>query len=489
MDSVEPPAGEVDAPPWAATRTPFWLLVLTLAGLAGWFLIRPFADDLPAYRPRNGFRTHDYWQLFLPAVVPYAGALWALRRGMRVSPALAVGAAAALYAVMIPAPAQQSQDVYQYLVYGRMALEGVSPYGVVPMDAPNGWLAFAQFDGTASVYGPLWTLASQLAVALPGGLLVAFVAIKVLTAGLAVAAAAGLARAGGAFAATAFALNPLVFASVGIGAHADVAVAAAFAWAVVAERRGKPADTTALLVAATLVKAYAGVALVAWLIELARRAGLGRAVAHGAAAAGVGLLAYLPYWSGEGPLLGLRQVGESVSASLLGAAVRFASGDVGSIGAGDSPAGAVGRIVAAAVMVGAAVWVARARWTRGRPWEAAGALFVVYLAVTPWFLYWHLLGPLAMLLAAGRVGPAVPALAFSGVALVVIAPPGPTTGSAEADLLVQTLLRYGIPLAAGAYVAARYTRRRAHSRGDGDRLPGRDRAPRGAGTAEGPRHA
>src|SRR6185436_17638694 len=78
----------------------------------------------------------------------------------------------------------------------------------------------------------------------------------------------------------AFALNPLVVFSVGLGAHPDIVVAALIAGAVVAEQREQDAATTMLLVLAALVKAYAALILVAWLIALVKRRGARTGVAH-----------------------------------------------------------------------------------------------------------------------------------------------------------------------------------------------------------------
>ena len=492
MDAMEPPDGQAGPPDGAASRAPFWGLALAVLALVAFFLIRPAVQDLPYYRPRPGGRTYDYWQLVLLAFGPYAWALRAVRRGMRVPVRLLLGVAAAVYVAAVPAPAQQSQDVYQYLVYGRMAVEGISPYAAVPADAPNGWLAFSSWHDTASVYGPAWTFASQLAVAATGSLTGAFLLIKAVAGALAVTAAAGLARAdrtGDGFAPLAFALNPFVVVSAGIGAHADVAIAAAFAWAIVADRQGRPWTATGLLVAAALVKPYAAIALLVWLVAVGRRQGAGRAVAHAAASAIAGVAAFAPYW-GDGALRGLAEVGRRVSASLTGSAVRLIAANPDSADAGAGAAGAAGRAVAAAAMVAGIAWAVRSARTRDRPWEVAAAVSMLYVLVTPWYLYWHLLGALVLVVAAGGRALTAATLTFSATSLVVVAAPM-TSGFQTLDLIAQTAIRYGPPVGAGLLLRGRYTRARADRgpRGDAGGLRGGHVPARGARAAEGPRDA
>jgi hypothetical protein len=468
--------------------------VCTLAGLAAFFLVRPAVQDLPYYRPRPGGRTYDYWQLVVVASVPWAIAMWSEVRAPRARPGVLLGIAAVLYVALIPAPAQQSQDVYQYLVYGRMAVDGYSPFAVLPVDADSPWLAYSSWHRTASVYGPAWTALSQVAVWLGRSLTGAFLIVKAAAAILTLVAAWGLARAVGlrpgpvspSVAVLAFAFNPLVFVSGGLGAHADVAVAAAFAWAVVAERRGRPRRVTALLAVAALVKPYAALGLAVWLIALWRRSGPAAVFRHAAASAAAAVVAFAPYWGGLDTFRGLAEIGSRASASLIGSLVRIAAGNPDSANAGASLAGTAGRIVAL-VLIGAGIaWAARSRTTRDDPWPAAAAVSLLYVAVTPWYLYWHLLGALALAIAATRPALLDGALTF-GVSSMVVGP-GRRFGGEVTGLLAQTAIRYLPPLMVGALT---YTRpradRRPSSRAGG--LRGRDVAPPGAGAAGGPRDA
>jgi hypothetical protein len=372
-----------------------------------------------------------------------------------------------LYAAVIPAPAQQSQDVYQYLIYGRMALDGYSPFAVLPVDANSPWLAFSSWHRTASVYGPAWTALSQAAVWLGRSLTGAFLVMKAAAALLTLVAAWGLVRAAPhrpgfmtpSLAVLAFALNPLVLVSAGLGAHADVAVAAAFAWAVVAERRGRPWGVTALLALAALVKPYAALGLAVWLIVLWRRSGAGSAVRHALASAAGAVAAFAPYWSGLDTFRGLGEIGSRASASLVGSVVRIAAGNPDSANAGATAAGAAGRVLALALIATGIVWAARWRRTPDDPWTAAAAVSLLYVAVTPWYLYWHLLGALALAIAAAHPALLAGALTFGPSTMVVI--PGGALGGGIVPLLVQTKLRYGPPLVAGllTYTRARDDRR------------------------------
>ena len=501
------PDGRGARPGRAASAIPLAALVGTLAGLAAFFLVRPALQDLPYYRPRPGGRTYDYWQLVVVASVPWAVAMWSEVRAPRVRPGVLLGIAAVLYVALIPAPAQQSQDVYQYLVYGRMAVDGYSPFAVLPVDANSPWLAYSSWHRTASVYGPAWTALSQVAVWLGRSLTGAFLIVKAAAAILTVLTAWGLARAAGlrrtapgpggpegpgsgpvspSVAVLAFAFNPLVFVSGGLGAHADVAVAAAFAWAVVAERRGRPWRVTALLAVAALVKPYAALGLAVWLIALWRRSGPAAAFRHAGASAAAAVVAFAPYWGGLDTFRGLAEIGSRASASLIGSLVRIAAGNPDSANAGATLEGAAGRIVAL-VLIGAGIaWAARSRTTRDDPWPAAAAVSLLYVAVTPWYLYWHLLGALALAIAAARPALLAGALTFGASSMIVV--PGGRLGGEVPGLLIQTALRYAPPIAAGVLT---YTRPRADRRPSSrtGRLRGRDVAPPGAGAAGGPRDA
>ncbi|MDQ4006443.1 MAG: glycosyltransferase 87 family protein [Actinomycetota bacterium] len=435
--------------PATVSPAPVAFLAVSLGALALFFLLRPFLGGQDAYRPRPPGTTYDYWFVVLAAFPAYAFALARFRHGGPPVRTL-LRWTAILYAVLIPAAAVQSQDVYQYLVYGKMASGGVNPYVVDPATTGDAWLRFTLWDDARTVYGPLWTAVSAAVVrGADGSLQAAFIGMKAVTAGLAVtsawllaAATRGPGRDGGT-AVLAFALNPLVVVSVGVGAHADIAVAAAFAGAALALRRERPIGVTLLLVVAMLVKAYAGLALLAWLIALVRRRGWGSALTHTGVAGVTIASAYSPFW--EGPartFTGLGQIARLSSASLTGSIERLLSGSP-SEAATAVPAV---RIAALVLLVVAIAWVARSR--DDDPWAAGSALLGVYVLLSPWYLPWHLLGPLAL---AALLHPdswvARSIQTFSATSLVVAGGTSAFGGRlAEAGLVLQSLLRYVPPL-------------------------------------------
>ena len=98
--------------------------------------------------------------------------------------------------VLIPAPAQQSQDVYQSLLYGKMALHGHDPYVIAAATLHDPWHAWTKWNGTLSVYGPVWTMLCAAVVAVTrGNLTAAFLLMKAVTATFAIVCVSALARA------------------------------------------------------------------------------------------------------------------------------------------------------------------------------------------------------------------------------------------------------------------------------------------------------
>jgi hypothetical protein len=433
----------------------FGACFISLLALALFFLVRPALSAGPYYGPRPPETTYAYWYLVVGAFVPYALILRACLRGDRPALPLALGGAAVLYLILIPAPALQSQDVYQYLTYGNMAAEGANPY--VPSVVPGAWETYTLWDATPTVYGPVWTVITSMVVTLTGGTLVAsLLLMKALTAGLALSTAFLLASAvdphrdrpeEATFAAVAFAYNPLVLVATGLGAHADVAVAAAFAGAAVASRKGKDGLVTFLLVAATLVKAYAGLVLLVWLVVQARGRGARTGLNHGVGAVILMVLAFLPFWEGLRTFSGFADVGRLASASLFGTIERLAAGGINETTAAvGSPVGPVVRVVGGAILVAAFLFVARSDRTVREPWRAGAIVMALYVLVTPWYLYWHLIGPLALVIVAADRVLFLAAATFSASSLVVAA--GSTLNGPAADigLIGQTLLRYGPPV-------------------------------------------
>jgi hypothetical protein len=231
-----------------------------------------------------------------------------------------------------------------------------------------------------------------------------------------------------------------------------VAVVAAVVWALVADRRGRPMPAALLLSAAWLVKAYAGVVLLVYLLALARRR-ITLGLRGGAVAAVVTVLAWLPFWKGPVTLEGLGDIASRASASLAGQIQLLLEQPLG------ETAATVVRVVGAAILLGVIVVTTRRPGFAEDPWPAAAAAFLAYVAVTPWFLYWHLAGPLALALVAGSPAVRAAALTFSGTSMLTASFGGNPWGRA-----VQTSLRYGIPALAAVRVARRPAREGAPPR-------------------------
>jgi hypothetical protein len=412
-----------------------------VAAFSAFFLVRPFFDAEPAYRPRPPGTTQAYSFVVVAAFVPYALAVWAARRGVPLRWSL--GGTVVLHALVLPAALTQSQDLYAYLFYGKMwAVFAANPYVDLPLRfATDPWFPWMRWPGQPTVYGPLWTMVTAAPAWLAGGSLsLAFVLAKVVVTGLGAAAVAGLLRAArvrgldAGLALLVVGWNPLLIVSLPLGGHADVAVAAAFLWALVADRRRRPAVAALLLTAATLVKAYAGVVLVVYLLALVRRS-VPVAARATAVSAGVGALCWAPFWVGPETLSGLARIGGQASSS-LGGTVQTALGAV----LPSDLAGWIVRLVGVMVVAAVVLVVARSPGFARDPWPGCAAAFAAYLAVTPWFLPWHLIGLLALAAVAASAKLRAAAFVFSGTA-----PLTASFGGSWWGRWIQTVLRYGAP--------------------------------------------
>lgn len=417
---------------------------VALLAFSLFFLVRPFLGGASAYRPRPPGTTQAYSFLVVAAFAPYALAVWAARRGIRMRWAL--GGTLVLHALVLPAALTQSQDLYAYLFYGKMwAVHGANPYLDLPLRlASDPWFPWMRWPDQPSVYGPLWTiLTAGPAWAARGSLPLAFALTKVMVAALGVATVTGLIRAADtrgldpALVLVLVAWNPLVIASLPLGGHADVALTAALPWALIADRRGRPILAALLLAGATLVKAYAGVVLLVYLLALVRRSAA--TALRGAAVAAVAAVgAWVPFWAGPETLSGLARVGREASSS-LGGTVQLALATA-------FPADAASWIVRGTAVVVIAAVVVRVAGRNGfpqDPWPGVAASFAAYLAVTPWFLPWHLVGLLALTGVAASSPLRAATFAFSGTASLTASFGGTWWGRA-----VQTAVRYGVPAAA-----------------------------------------
>jgi alpha-1,6-mannosyltransferase len=369
--------------------------VLTLAGV-GLCIASAWPDDSPLV-PRNGglLEGNSKWAwLYLAgeiaAFVGYIAALLLLRR--RAARLLLVGGlAAAIQLAPLGAPLLISSDAWTYWSYGRIAaVHHANPYAQTPSDFPDDpaypYIGGAWHNAT-SVYGPLFTLASE-PVALAAGssadaaawLFKSLAALAML--GI-VALTAMLARRR-AFAVALVGWNPLLALHFAGGGHNDawmaVLVMAALALAVVGRRHWAGA-------------AWAGAIFIKWIavIFLPLRAlearAQGRRVGHlGFAAAALAIVVAASiqfgwHWLGAfGPLARnanketqfalphrLKELGvpHDVALALFGAA--FALGYL---------------------------WLLRQAWHgRARLGLAAGFLLCASPYLVPWYAVWAL--PLA----------------------------------------------------------------------------------------------
>lgn len=460
-DRFKGPGGGARSPTrsGAGTRVPrrFVTLIAVLAATEAFFLLRPLVGPSPYYGPRAN-TGYSYWYLVIAPFLPYAAALREHRAGRRVPLPALFAIAVALHLALVPAPASQSQDIYQSLLYGKMALHGANPYVVPPRSLDDPWDAWALWDNTPSVYGPIWTLLSSAAVTASGtSLTAAFLIMKALSAAFTLLTTWLLVRVRRSRASEvdegrddgwvvlAFAYNPLVLFSSGLGAHADVVAAAALAGAVLAERRGRDVWTTLLLTVGGLVKAYAALPLLAWLIALARRRGWTRATPYGVLALLTAATAYAPFYEGARTFEGLLAISRAASNSLSGTVVRIASGHPSdAFAAGRSVWGLGGRWLAFLVVGAVAVHLPRSPLARSDPWRAAALLLTAYTALTPWYLPWHLLGLLVLAVLAPGAPTSIATLVFSGTSLFV------GSGGSAPGLALQAAVRY-VPPALAAY--------------------------------------
>lgn len=99
---------------------------------------------------------------------------------------LALGVAAALGLTLALLPALPSDDIFSYILYGRIsALHHANPLVATPASFPSDpFLSLVYWQNTRSVYGPVWLLISGaislLAQALGGGLVVYVALFKLL---------------------------------------------------------------------------------------------------------------------------------------------------------------------------------------------------------------------------------------------------------------------------------------------------------------------
>jgi hypothetical protein len=419
-----------------ALRLP-WAPLAAAGGLA----LVVFGGILPALggpylEPGRGGTTYRLSAAVLALFVPYALALLAWRRGYR-RPAVRTIflGAAVLHTACAIAPPWGSQDLYQYLFYGKVAAQGANPYLVQPAAfAADPWSPFITWTTQTTVYGPAWTMATTGVVGLAGSSLAAsFAGMKALVLGLDLAvmglivalgrqegsrAGASPSPQSGGLGLMAWALNPLVLVAVPVEAHADIAIGAAFVGAALARRMGRSWAATLLLALAALVKAYAAIGLLFHLVLLLRERGTRIAGAHAAGAAALAVALYAPYFGGIDTFAGAGEVAGRFGTSLTGTLFRLITWSGPGIPADPGIAGTVILVAGAATV---AVAVARLGWNlrdSRRLWPAVTLGLAAYFLATPWFFPWHLV-PLIALAGAFPDERASPAVLTAGASTLV----------------------------------------------------------------------
>lgn len=289
---MERPAARPATGPAPGARDPLGALALTLiaaslgcffaaavAGpsvvsheLAGGALLPPYSLDL---RPGPWLVVALLWA----GTAAGAGGTWlalrALRAGWSPEPRKLLTAAAIATVAFAVVPPVNSDDVYSYAAYGRIAALGRDPYTTAPSELPDDPVTRAvtpPWRDTPTVYGPIATAEQAVVMRLAGrsvrwGVLglaalgaVAFLATAALLDRYA-ADAAGRRRA-----AVCWALNPLVLFQLIGGAHLDTIGVVALVAAVVLLGRGRAIEAGAAIGAAVAVKLTGGVAAIglAW---------------------------------------------------------------------------------------------------------------------------------------------------------------------------------------------------------------------------------
>jgi glycosyl transferase family 87 len=430
-----------------------WLVLLFLGGavLGASVLIGPALGGGPYYRSVLNRMTYGYNRQVMLLFVPYGLALLAWWRGSRISVRILLGGAVFLHLLMLFAPLPQSQDFYQYLFYGRMqSAYGANPYAVQPVAFwLDGWYGLIRWPTQTSVYGPLWSMLSfGVARAAGSNLTAAIVLMKtaifamdlsIMWSILALSKDRRDPEHAAGWGLLVYAWNPLILITVPLGGLVDVGVAAAILGAMVARRRGRTWLVTVLLVAATLIKVYAGIALVLYLVLLLRERGRREARRHTLAAFGLGALAFAPYWAGWQTFRGLLNIVDQSNKSLTGTVQKVLAQLFRLIGvqAALNDAAALVRWVVFGALVLTVLWAIRKVETEHDLWYGTLVVLSVYVLLTPWYLYWYLVAPLALVAVLPRNRFTFPVLAFTGTTLITARFPPWLLAQ-----VVQTSLRY-----------------------------------------------
>ena len=290
---LEPPI--LRAPP--AIRA--WPALAATASVAGIALVVAAAHEaaLPASSPIDA---PGRWGVALAGGVALAfagyvcGIVSLRRRAVPVAAVIAVAAAVQL--APLAGPTLLSTDTWTYWMYGRVgAVEGGNPYGDPPSTYP-GDVAYpamgSSWRDTTSLYGPLFTIGSELHAHVAGEDPVRAAWLFRLVAALAVLGTAVLAASFAvrpAFAAAFVGWNPLLALHFGGGGHNDAVMMLLVVGALALAARGRPNLAGIAWIGAIGLKWVAIAFLAVWAVDrVRRREPLGLV---GLAAGGVALVA------------------------------------------------------------------------------------------------------------------------------------------------------------------------------------------------------
>jgi hypothetical protein len=372
--------------------------------------VAAWPDDSPLVPRHGGLLEGDsawawlYLGGEIAALAAYGiGVLLVRRAGARVW--LVAALAAAIQLAPLSAPLLISSDAWTYWDYGRIAVvHDANPYADTPSDFPHDpaypHIGGAWHDST-SVYGPLFTLASEPVAAAAGSSKDAAAWLYKSLAALAVLGTTALcARVAQrrSFAVAFVGWNPLLALHFAGGGHNDAWMAAAVVGALALAARARPQSAGASWVAAIFLKWVALVFLPLHALEArsrGRRIGYLGMFVTAAVAAAVSTVQFGWHWLGAvGPL-----------ARNANKETRFAFPHrLTELGVPHT----VGLALLAAAFVIAYLWLVRDAWRgRARLGLAAGLLLCASPYLVPWYTVW------AVPLAAADDDPAAQLLVFA----------------------------------------------------------------------------
>ena len=294
-----------------------------------------------------------------------------------------LGIAVAVQLAPLAAPVLLSTDAYTYWDYGRIgAVHDANPYADKPSafpDDPAYERMGADWRDTTTVYGPVFTLASEGHAAVVGDSSATAAWVYKTLGALAVLVLTGLAAFLGrekAFAAAFVGWNPLLAVHFAGGGHNDVWMMALVLGALALGAAGRRQWAGAAWVGAIAIK---WVALVFLPLRALEARAQGRRVGHlGFAAAAAVVVAVATWWYGSGWLEALGPLAKNVRE---GANYSLPS-RLSSLGVPHDAAVALFAVFFAL----AYLWLLRQAW-RGRARLALCAEFL--LLATPWLIAWY----------------------------------------------------------------------------------------------------